>query len=281
MEYIPLTAEQKRQFEEEGYLIVRGALDAETIASLIEAGDRLIASDRTEDRQRNGPLYDGFRNSIALDDAFIPLLTHPKTFPLIAQLMGPNLHLVTSHLIYKHPDPAGTPTTTRAPGWHRDVAGTVTDLGQNNVPRLEMKCAYYLTDLSQPNYGATLFSPGSNHLKQALPIRPGQADPDNVLEPLLQPGDAVFFENRTFHAATANLSSWTRKAIMFGYGYRWMRPMDYLVQPATLLEKVSDPIGRQLLGVIDNPDGRFKGADLRTPLSDWFTEHDLHYKPLP
>lgn len=280
MDFVPLTAEQKRQFEDEGYLIVRGVLDDALIKSLIEAGDQLCNSDRIDGRQRTGNgLYDGFRDVIAKDDAFLPLLTHPKILPLVAQLLGPNLHMVTSHLIYKHPDSPDTPPTTREPGWHRDVAGTTEDLGQSAVPRMEMKCAYYLTDLSQPNSGATLFSPGSNHLKARLTIPEGRVDPDNVAEPLLDPGDCVLFENRTWHAATANLTSWTRKAVMFGYGYRWMKPMDYVAQPPELVEKVDD-IGRQLLGAPPrDSDGKFTGHMLKTPLREWFEFHGLTYTP--
>ena len=63
MKFVKITPEQKRQFDVEGYLIIRGALDSETVSALIEAGDRLIASDRLDNRQRsNGGLYDGFRN---------------------------------------------------------------------------------------------------------------------------------------------------------------------------------------------------------------------------
>ena len=96
---------------------MRNALDSATISTLIEAGDRLIASDRTVNRQsRFNGRYDGFRNAVTLDDAFIPLLTHSTILPLVVQLLGANLQLMTSHLIYKQPDPAGTPTTIAIPG---------------------------------------------------------------------------------------------------------------------------------------------------------------------
>jgi ectoine hydroxylase-related dioxygenase (phytanoyl-CoA dioxygenase family) len=280
MEFTPITAEQRRQFYEEGYLIVRKALDEQTIGRLIEAGDRLVASDRQHSRQRTPDgQYDGFRNVIALDDAFIPLLTHDKTVPLIAQLFGPNIHLATSHLIYKQADKPGAATSRRLPGWHRDIANTPEDLGHAWLPRLEMKCAYYLTDLSVPNSGATLLAPGSNHLKTKLPINAETGDPDNALEPLLQPGDAVFFENRTWHAGGLNLSGRIRKAVMFGYAYRWMRPMDYLIQPKELVSKV-DRIGAQLLGATEDPDGKFIPGGGAEPMIEWCTRHGVKYEPV-
>jgi ectoine hydroxylase-related dioxygenase (phytanoyl-CoA dioxygenase family) len=281
MEFVPLTAEQKRQFEEEGYLIVRNALDEATIAALIEAGDRLVASERTENRQRTPDgVYDGFRNVISMDEAFLTILQNPRTVPLIVQLLGPNLHLITSHLIYKNPQPAGTPTTKRLPGWHRDIAGTPQDLGHANIPRMEMKCAYYLTDLQEPYSGVTMFAPGSNRAKEALPVgEGGQQDPENALTPRLKAGDAVFFENRTWHAGEPNLTDRVTKAVMFGYGYLWLRPFDYDKQSPELTDKVTDPIGQQLLGALKGPEGRFVPGGISTPLREWCKQHGVTYTP--
>lgn len=276
MEFTPLDGEQKRQFDEQGYLIVRGALNEAEIACLIAAGDRLIASDATESRQKMSGTYDGFRNCIGMDEAFLPLLTHPNTMPLIAQLLGPNLHLVTSHLIYKMPNPAGTPSTLRQPNWHRDIAGTPEDLGHASVPRMEMKCAFYLTDLSEPSSGVTLFAPGSNHLKERIVIPEGQSDPDGAVEPLLRAGDAVFFENRTWHAGSANLTDRVAKMVMFGYGYLWLKEFDYIAQSPQLLAQTDD-IGRQLLGGLKDPEGRFVPGGIATPLREWCKANGVQY----
>ena len=278
MDFTALTIDQRTQFYTQGYLIVRNAIDSQTVGRLIEAGDRLVGTDRKRNRQASTDgQIDGFRNVISLDDAFIPLLDNPRTVPLIAQLFGPNIHLATSHLIHKRPDPAGTPKIRRVPGWHRDIQGTVEDVGHAYLSRLEMKCAYYLTDLSEPCSGATLMSPGSNQLKTKLEIDPKTGDPANVVEPCLKPGDAVFFENRTWHAGGVNLTGRVRKAVMFGYCFRWVRPMDYLVQPPELVEKVG-AIGKQLLGATEDPDGRFIPGGGAEPLIDWCTRHGVKYE---
>jgi ectoine hydroxylase-related dioxygenase (phytanoyl-CoA dioxygenase family) len=274
MQFTKLSDEQRRHFDEQGYLIVRNAVDDETMTRLIEAGDRLIGSDRTENRQKSNERYDGFRNVISLEDAFIPLLTNPKTVPLIVQLLSPNIHLMTSHLIYKYPDPPGTPETRRDPGWHQDIAGTNTDLGHADLPRMVIKVAYYLTDLSEPKSGATLFAPGSNNLKEPLRKPDGQADPDNTVEPLLHAGDAVLFENRTWHAGAVNFSGRTRKAVMFGYGYRWMSLLDGTAYPDELIDKVDD-VGKQLLDGLKDPQGRFIPGGINKPLMDWAREHGV------
>ena len=121
-----LTHSEIRQFDEEGYLIVRGVLDPPAISKLIEASDRLMASDRRENRQvSHSELYDSFRNSVAIDDIFIPLLTNETILSIVVQLLGAHLQLMTSHLIYNTPirqarqrpldRPVGTATTEVRP----------------------------------------------------------------------------------------------------------------------------------------------------------------------
>jgi len=139
-----------------------------------------------------------------------------------------------------------------------------------------VKVAYYLTDLTRRNSGVTLFAPGSNQLKKPLERAPGKADPDEVAELLLEPGDAVIFENRTWHAGGLNLSGQIRKAVMFGYAYTWLAPMDYKVQSEHLLSKV-DAIGRQLLGAPADSSGRFTYDGTRGPIVDWARKNGVVY----
>ena len=270
----PLSAESVQQFDEDGYLIVHQALDGPAVEVLLEASDRLITGDRQLNRQtRENGYYDGFRNCLALDDAYIPLLTHKTVFPMVVQLLGAYLHLTTSHLIYKHPDPPGTLPTARAPEWHRDYGRLTNDLGHAAVPRAMVKCAYYLTDLSSPHSGATLIVPGSNLLRTELEIPKGQ-DPEGALEPKLQPGDCLIFENRTWHAGGVNLADYTRKVVMFGYGYRWAAPIDYRVQSPDLLDKL-DPLGRYLVGETMVKTETYQTSGGESPLRAWCEEHGL------
>lgn len=270
-----LPKETIRKFDEEGYLIIREALDVGRVDLLTEAGDRLVSSDRSENRQRSEDgQYDSFRNCIALDDAFVPLLVHEKIFPIVVQLLGAYLHLTTSHLIYKFPDPHDTSASVRSPKWHRDYGRLTQDLGHAAVPRAMLKCAYYLTDLIEPNSGATLVVPGSNLLRKPLEIAEGEADPDGVFEPRLRRGDCLLFENRTWHAGAANLSDHIRKAVMFGYGYRWAAPIDYRIQPASLLEEI-DPLERYLLGEPLKVSSEYQISGGESPLRAWCEKHGL------
>lgn len=283
IDYTPIPQEQIRQFDEQGYLVVRNVLDPETISGLVETSDRLIDSDLETNRQSNPTgLYDGFRNSVTLDDAYIPLMTNPKILPLVVHLLGSNLQLMTSHLIYKYPNSPDTPETHRAPGWHRDYMQAMMALGHYSIPRIELKCAYYFTDLSQPKSGNTMVVPGSNQLTEPLEIPEGQADPDGAIEPLLNPGDCLLFENRTWHAGAVNLSGHIRKGIMVGYGYRWVMPMDFRSQSEAFVEKLT-PLERFLVGEQYDDVKGFQPDGGANPLADWCKEHGVptarHFGP--
>lgn len=272
--FTQLTEAQRAQFRDEGYLIVRNVLDSDMISRLIEAGNRLISTDERHNRYQTSDYYDGFRNCIMMDDAFVPLLTNSTTLPLVIQLLGSNLQLSTSHLIYRHPDPPGTPDSIRRPGWHRDGGRTQRDLGEDNYPRLGLKCAFYLTDLSQPNSGVTMLAPGSNQLTDMIEIPEGATDPASAIEPLLNPGDCVIFEYRTWHAGAPNFTQLTRKAIMIGYCYRWLKALDYVKQQLSFIETLSD-IEKYLVGEEVDETLEFQPTGGYNPLNEWCARHGV------
>lgn len=247
-------------FDRDGYAIIRDAYPADLRADLLAAARRLLASDITRGRDRGGDGKDGFRGCIALDDAFVALLANPATLPALITLLSPNIHLLSAHLIAL---PSGTPRTIRIPtrpGWHRDMYGVTDDLGWAHTPRMAIKVAHYLTDITA-DCGLTMFLPGSHLLCQPPAITLGAIDPPEAVTPDLGPCDVVLFENRTWHAGGINTSGQPRIAVMMQYGYRWLQPVD---DPAPHLLQRTDlhPATRQLLGAPDrNPDGSLaKGA---------------------
>ncbi|HJP31716.1 MAG TPA: phytanoyl-CoA dioxygenase family protein [Candidatus Latescibacteria bacterium] len=268
----PLSEADRDHFDTQGYLIVRQALEQSTIQTLLAAGDRLLASDlRTGRQQAPDRLYDGFRNTIALDDAFVPLIDHATILPTVVQLLGADLQVMTSHLIHRQPDPPDTPPGQRRPGWHRDYAMAMDDMGHRAIPRLLVKCAYYLTDLSQPSRGATMVAPGS-HLLDVPPETTDDGDPAGAVEPSLQPGDCLIFENRTFHAGAIHLGPDTRKVIMIGYGYRWVVPIDYRTQSREFITRLT-PLQRFLVGEPYADVAEFQVHGGQNPLKEWCEEH--------
>jgi ectoine hydroxylase-related dioxygenase (phytanoyl-CoA dioxygenase family) len=76
-------------------------------------------------------------------------------------------------------------------------------------------------------------------------------DPDGAIEVLANPGDVVLFDRRIWHARSDNHSDITRKAVFFGYTYRWVASRDDI--PAWSPDFT--PVQRQLLGLLAETSG--------------------------
>ncbi|WP_255306182.1 phytanoyl-CoA dioxygenase family protein [Streptomyces sp. Wb2n-11] len=135
-------------FERDGYTVIRDAITPDLRDQLLTAAEKLLASDTTQGRDRGGDGKDGFRGCLNLDRAFLPLLANPAVLPTVVQLLSPNIHLLSAHLIAL---PSGQPRTIRIPkrhGWHRDMYGVTADLGFCQTPRMAIKAAHYLTPVT-------------------------------------------------------------------------------------------------------------------------------------
>ena len=243
MEPTVLQEDQRRSFDEDGYLVVPGALSGDEIAALTSASDRMIDDFEREESQH----YVQCRPGIVENPAFHPLLAHSSTLPLVAQLLSPKIHLHTTAIIYKFPEPEDAKP---ARGWHRDI-GMTEDLGHANIVRAGIKVGYCLTDFTVTQSGFTLFAPGSHRTPTPLPIPQGEIDPDNAVDLCLKVGDAFLFENRVYHTTAPNLSDRTAKVIIFGYSYWWMGGREgnmRQVRPGVEVLEQVDAIRQQLLG---------------------------------
>ncbi|MFE5159047.1 phytanoyl-CoA dioxygenase family protein [Streptomyces sp. NPDC056697] len=269
----PPDPEVLNTFERQGFVILRNVISPEWREQAASAATRLLADDRTLGRDRSADGKDGFRGIVAIDDTFLPLVTNLKVLPTLVALLSPNLHLMSSNLIYMPSIPTDGTRTIRVPerhGWHRDMSTATRDLGTRTVPRLSIKAAYFLSDLT-PDAGVTMILPGSHTETDRVTIPAGAIDPPGAITPDIGPRDVLLFENRTWHAGGLNTCGHPRLAVMMQYGYRWLAPVD---DPAPQLlgrEDLTD-IERQLLGQPDrHPDGSIshEGAGA-TPLRTWW-----------
>ena len=88
-------------------------------------------------------------------------------------------------------------------------------------------------------------------------------------------GDAILFENRTFHTAAPNLSQRTSKVIIYGYAYRWMKTDQYLDPPdQRVLQRTTNAIDWQLLGGYRNVD------EIPQALIDWAEQYGVNPPPV-
>lgn len=272
---VTLSSQQRADFERDGFLILRGALSPAEVEKYTAVVDRLNHEVRAE-RGMDELATLEIRNSIALAPELLDLLDHPNVFPLVAEILGWNIQLTTSHVFVRMPNPdeAGS---FKAIGWHTD--GSFPTVG-GVTPLMYAKIGYFLTDLSEPDRGNLRVIPGSQRSATRPELDPRTGEPKGAIQVLTQPGDAVLFENRCFHAVGPNHADLARKNIYLGYCYRWLKAIDFVTQSAALLKKAT-PIQRQLLGEAADPlsfylPSRFPND---TPLKAWLDERGNPEEP--
>ncbi|MBT3341978.1 MAG: phytanoyl-CoA dioxygenase [Gemmatimonadetes bacterium] len=261
-----MTEEQRDHFDQQGYLIVPDALDDEMLGRILEASDRVDREERQAKGIDPGALMSKFR-TIVEDDAYLDLLDLPRTFPLVCDILGWNIQHYISHLIYYPPEPAGS-ADLKPGGWHQDGGRPVPEM-ERPQPRLSLKVAFWLSDISQPENGGIRIIPGSHKWDRPPDL---EIDRDDILQVQVPVGTAVIFDRRMWHARGHNSSDITRKVLFLGYSYRWLRGLDYNMMPDDILERC-DPIRRQLLGDGVDVKGWWQPTDADVPLKTWLAEH--------
>jgi ectoine hydroxylase-related dioxygenase (phytanoyl-CoA dioxygenase family) len=242
-----ITPEQRDEFQREGILLIRGALDEQHRARLEAAVDRVYAHEREAGRLKSdGSLH--LLGFVDRDEEFGELLTHPATFPYVWGLAGWNIYSHHNHLDVTPPTPPADPPGW---GWHQDGYRQNSDpespTGEPR-PMLSLKVAYVLSDLSRTGRGATKVIPGS-HLSNTLERTEAGRDPRGTVEITANPGDCFVFDRRLWHSRSVNRSAVTRKMLFVGYTYRWIRPLDDMpIDRDGEWWQNRTPVQRQLLG---------------------------------
>ena len=280
--YLPhlITEAERTHFEEQGYLYIPNALSSEMREHLTYAVDTLYNKALATGRAKPGSHW-GWSDFLGADDALLNLVDLPTTLPKVWGILGWNIYLYHAHMHVKPPAPTDAEEGEGWLEWHQDSGRVNIEMETHPRPRLSMKVAYFLTDVSEPGRGNFYIRPGS-HLKSDMSVpeyeisrdpREATADdvPDDAMPVCVEPGTAVLFDRRLWHSRSPNHSEMTRKALFYGYGYRWIRPKDEMsVEP---LYERCDPIRRQLLGAATRNNGRYVPSEDDVPLRGWLIEN--------
>ncbi|WNR47055.1 phytanoyl-CoA dioxygenase family protein [Paenibacillus roseipurpureus] len=239
-----------QQFEQDGYLILRGVLSEDKVAEVNAAVDRIL---KEEPEALSYNIY----NSVERDPAILSLIDHPALLPLIVNLLGFNIQLHISHLTVRKPNPDNRKTETSSfINWHQDGPHPGFPSIQGLTSTYYIKIGYILSDMSEENRGNTKVIPRSHLIPNYVPIQTNVDVPlENEVQICGKPGDVFIFGQNLWHSGAPNRSSHTRRQLFIGYSPIWMRPIDYHQASPALLEG-ADPIRRQLLGDIST--NRFK-----------------------
>jgi ectoine hydroxylase len=217
--------------ERSGFAIVEDALSADAVAHLTSAVDRVAA-------ERGGDSIHelGF---VGLDPAFVELVDHPATLPIVLNALGSNIFLYHCHLDVHPPAPPHGRW-----GWHQDGGRQNVDLPSPR-PKLSLKVAFLLTDVEEETQAPMWIVPGSHRRDR---LERDNTRPTGATPLLVSAGTAVIFDRRLWHARGDNTSTRTRKALFYAYTYRWIRARDDLRGVDAKFLDTLDPVRRQLLG---------------------------------
>ncbi|MDQ0887105.1 ectoine hydroxylase-related dioxygenase (phytanoyl-CoA dioxygenase family) [Paenibacillus sp. V4I9] len=145
-----------RQFEKDGYLLLRNVLSEERIAVLNSAVDGIL-SDEQESLSYN--IY----NSVERDPSILSLMDNPTLLPLIVNLMGYNIQLHISHLTVRKPNPDDLKTQTNSfIHWHQDGPAPKFPSINGLTSTYYIKVCFILSEMSEPDRGNTKIIPGSH-----------------------------------------------------------------------------------------------------------------------
>ena len=274
----PDLAARLEEFDRNGFLIIRRALTPDEVGRYREALDRVYLAAGEDGRiaRPAGALHQ--LSAVAHCPAAAGLLDHAATFPLVWSILGWNIHVYHSHLDVHPPLRARRPFRFE---WHQDGGRQNREIETDPRPRLSVKLAFWLSDVSEAGRGNFKVVPGS-HLTNWVSGPPRRdvewPDPDGAVEVTASAGDVVLFDRRLWHARSDNYSAYTRKAMFFGYTYRWiaMRDENDQILAGDGARRFT-PVQRQLLGGIRPGDGDHHWGHYPedTPLYGWLKERNL------
>ena len=224
------------ELDQEGYVVL-ATLDREHLGVLVRAFDRAVESRCLASMREDLHVLSAFDR----DTELRCILDWPPLLDLMVRALSTNIHVYHSHLDLHHPRPA-----TGESRWHRDGGVQGREMRQlpAQQPRLSLKAAVFLTDVSHPDDGALELVPRSHH--DVRLENPSVRPRDSV--PLLVPaGTVVVFDSRLWHQRRDNTRTHVRKALCLAYTFRWIASRDRC-RFSDRDWKCLPPIHRQLLG---------------------------------
>jgi ectoine hydroxylase-related dioxygenase (phytanoyl-CoA dioxygenase family) len=240
-ERIGASTAQRLFFETNGYLVLPAALDQNDLETLRAAADAAEARWRADVslagwRRKN---ISSIASIVEYDDAFLDLLVHPRVFPIVRDVLGPDIALLYSDYYI-------TPPRTRSHvHWHQDV-GLIGPF--NPLSTMYVKAFFLLSDVAE-NGGPTAVLPGS-HKFLSDEIVPELDDPTQMpgaVRMAYPAGWVWIFNARCFHAAMPNETDVVRRALIYSYGHCWMKPWQGYEPSPALQAKAKTLTMKQLL----------------------------------
>ncbi len=231
---------------EPGYLVIENALSPAELEAARRAANAAEAAWRA-DPSRPGtriPEFLEIEGILEYDLLFFDLAVHPRIFPLVREILSPDIALI-DHAYYITP-PGGA---LDGEAWHTDVRKRVPGV-HHAGSTLMVRVMIALDDIPEDG-GATLVLPGTHRQPDDTPI-PKVAVPEDMpgaVALACKAGTAYFFNGNLVHSPGTNRGTATRRVLLFNYGHKWMRMWAGHEPSERLAAAAKTPLRRQLLGL--------------------------------
>ena len=206
-----MTAEERFLFDLEGYLVLRQVLGAAEVAALNAIADtRAPALSAVH-------AYDRVFRASAWGPPYRALIDHPRIVPYLVALVGTRFRLDHDYCIF-------TLTGGRGPDMHGGTSEENPDhwyAYRDGVMRSGLTVVTYCLTAAAPGDGGFCCIPGSHksHFVASLPedVRAYRRRPHYVVQPALEPGDAVIFTEALVHGTAPWTARHERRALLYKY----------------------------------------------------------------
>ncbi|MDH3680324.1 MAG: phytanoyl-CoA dioxygenase family protein, partial [Acidimicrobiia bacterium] len=252
-----LTDHQRRQWTDDGYLVIEGALDDDEVAFFNDELDRVRLEPGWEPDVDVLGHYawldhaastspEGFmdrRDLLGYGQHFIDLIDRPGIFDLIVELMGPHIMLSMTQAIVR-------PSTDKFAGYtHTDGGEGLREIRVTETSRpIAMKAMYLLTDVAGHDTGGFTVFPGSHRREFPWRDETARVNPhsDGAQQLEGKAGDCYLFPHALWHGPAPNHSGRPRKTLLYNYCQLFVRSYDHELTPE--VDGALSPRQRRLLG---------------------------------
>ena len=211
------TPEQWQRFDRDGYLLLENALTPDEVALYVETIDRVAAR---HPEYRPGKPFTPWSGIAHLDPHLTELIDHPRHVGYAYDLYGELLKLHNSQCFMRPPGKSGTK-------WHNDGARAVPYRVYASEIPLQLKVAYWLTDLPREKMGNLVVAPGS-HKSQSFPAYTKPVDVPGQVPVCVPAGTMMLINGNLFHTVQDNESEVTRYNLFYTYCPSWVCEADRL-----------------------------------------------------
>lgn len=224
------TAAERFTFDNTGYLVLERFLKPDHIARLLAALDRAVVRRRAQvaadPAYARNTLINGAQSTRLLyiledDLLFLELVDWALLMPYVKALINPMPHYHASDAIVEQ----GSELLERKGGWHIDGNDQGYRGLRAEIPLLQLKVGYYLTDMTQPGNGNLTVVPSSHKTRQIPSAKDleAQLTQPGAVQVCAPAGSAILFHNALFHAAAPFASPAHRRTMLYyAYEHPWM-----------------------------------------------------------